>query len=142
SLVCSSFGALPERASWWGVGGSRPRAVRLPVAGLPALVDGELASIGEGRVGVVTSDARHAEAARLFPGGDLDAPVAVLTVGQAKGLEFDAVVVVDPAGIMGQSPMGGQDLYVAVTRATRRLTVVYEGELPEVLSGLASESTA
>ncbi|MGW6504463.1 HelD family protein [Nonomuraea angiospora] len=121
-------------------GGSRPRGGGLSVAGLPALVDGELASIGEGRVGVVTSDARHAEAARLFPGGDLDAPVAVLTVGQAKGLEFDAVVVVDPAGIMGQSPMGGQDLYVAVTRATRRLTVVYEGELPEVLSGLASES--
>ncbi|MEV4357573.1 UvrD-helicase domain-containing protein [Nonomuraea sp. NPDC049625] len=122
-------------------GGSRPLAVRLPVAGLPGLVDGELALIGEGRVGVVTSDARHAEVAGLFPEGDLDAPVVVLTVGQAKGLEFDAVVVVDPAGIMGQSPMGGQDLYVAVTRATRRLTVVYEGELPEVLSGLASEST-
>jgi DNA helicase IV len=32
--------------------------------------------------------------------------------------------------------MGGQDLYVAVTRATRRLTVVYEGELPDVLSRL------
>lgn len=118
-------------------GESRPRAVRVPVAGLPALVAAELAEIGEGRVGVVTSDARHAEAARLFPGGDLDAPVAVLTVGQAKGLEFDAVVVVDPAGILAQSPMGGRDLYVAVTRATRRLTVAYEGELPEVLSRLA-----
>ncbi|MET7329646.1 UvrD-helicase domain-containing protein [Nonomuraea sp. NPDC005650] len=122
-------------------GGSRPRAVRLPVPGLPGLVAAELASIGEGRVGVVTSDARHAAVARLFPEGDLDAPVAVLTVGQAKGLEFDAVVVVDPAGIMGQSPMGGQDLYVAVTRATRRLTVVYEGELPGVLARLTSEST-
>ncbi|WP_188196337.1 HelD family protein [Nonomuraea sp. SYSU D8015] len=118
-------------------GESRPRAVRVPVAGLPALVEEELAEIGEGRVGVVTSDARHAEAARLFPGGDLDAAVAVLTVGQSKGLEFDAVVVVDPAGILAQSPMGGRDLYVAVTRATRRLTVAYEGELPEVLSRLA-----
>ncbi|MFC4118137.1 HelD family protein [Nonomuraea zeae] len=118
-------------------GGSPPRAVRLAVAGLPALVDEELAEIGEGRVGVVTPDARHAEVARLFPEGDLDAPVVVLTVGQAKGLEFDAVVVVDPAGIAGQSELGGQDLYVAVTRATRRLTVVHEGELPEVLSALA-----
>ncbi|WP_185074426.1 HelD family protein [Nonomuraea jabiensis] len=122
-------------------GGSRPRAARLPVAALPGLVAAELTSIGEGRVGVVTSDARHAEVAALFPEGDLDAPVVVLTVRQAKGLEFDAVVVVDPAGILSQSPMGGQDLYVAVTRATRRLTVVYEGELPEVLSRLTSEST-
>jgi DNA helicase IV len=118
-------------------GGSEPRAVRLAVAGLPELVGRELTEIGEGRVGVVTPDARHAEVARLFPEGDLDAPVMVLTVGQAKGLEFDAVVVVDPAGIAGQSEQGGQDLYVAVTRATRRLTVVYEGELPEVLSRLA-----
>ncbi|HEX4818458.1 MAG TPA: ATP-binding domain-containing protein [Nonomuraea sp.] len=119
-------------------GESRPRAVRVPVSGLAALVEEELAAIGEGRVGVVTSDAVHERVAGLFPGGDLDAPVAVLTVGQAKGLEFDAVVVVDPAGILAQSPMGGRDLYVAVTRATRRLTVAYEdGGLPDVLSGLA-----
>jgi DNA helicase IV len=122
-------------------GEAEPRAVRMPVSGLPELVAGELAEIGagqeQGRVAVLTPDARHAEVARLFPAGDLDAPVVVLTVGQAKGLEFDAVVVVDPAGIIGQSPMGGQDLYVAVTRATRRLTVVHEGDLPPVLSRLA-----
>ncbi|MEV0237219.1 ATP-binding domain-containing protein [Nonomuraea sp. NPDC050786] len=122
-------------------GGALPRAVRMPLSGLPGLVAEELALIGEGRVGVVSADARHAEVSALFPGGDLDAPVVALTVGQAKGLEFDAVVVVDPAGILGQSPMGGQDLYVAVTRATRRLTVVYEGDLPQVLSRLATEST-
>lgn len=37
--------------------------------------------------------------------------------------------------------MGGQDLYVAMTRATRRLTVAYEGDLPAVLSRLAEKST-
>ncbi|KAB8189070.1 AAA family ATPase [Nonomuraea phyllanthi] len=121
-------------------GGAPPRAVRLPVAELGALVQEEAAAIGEGRVGVVCSDARHAQVAALFPQGDLDAPVVALTVTQAKGLEFDAVVVVDPAGILAQSPMGGQDLYVAVTRATRRLTVVHEGDLPEVLSRLDSAS--
>ncbi|MEV0617516.1 ATP-binding domain-containing protein [Nonomuraea sp. NPDC050404] len=122
-------------------GGAEPRAVRIPApelaSGLPELVAAELAEIGEGRVGVVTPDALHARVAGLFPEGDLDAPVVVLTVTQAKGLEFDAVVVVDPAGIIGQSPLGGQDLYVAVTRATRRLTVVHEGDLPAVLSRLA-----
>lgn len=118
-------------------GEAEPRALELPVDGLPGVVAEELAAVGEGRLGVLTPDARHAEVSALFPDGGLEAPVAVLTVGQAKGLEFDAVVVVDPAGILGQSPMGGQDLYVAVTRATRRLTVVYEGELPGVLSRLA-----
>ncbi|MEV4567881.1 ATP-binding domain-containing protein [Nonomuraea sp. NPDC049419] len=118
-------------------GEAEPRALELPVAGLPGVVAEELAAVGEGRLGVLTPDARHAQVSALFPDGGLEAPVAVLTVGQAKGLEFDAVVVVDPAGILGQSPMGGQDLYVAVTRATRRLTVVYEGELPSVLSRLA-----
>jgi DNA helicase IV len=57
-------------------------------------------------------------------------------VGQTKGLEFDRVVLVDPAGILTQSPAGGHDLYVAITRATHRLTVLYEDELPEVLARL------
>ena len=48
----------------------------------------------------------------------------VLTVAQAKGLEFDAVVVVDPEQIVAESPRGLNDLYVALTRATRRLGVL------------------
>jgi hypothetical protein len=122
-------------------GEAAPRAIRSDVAGLPGVVARELAAIGEGRLGVVTSDVVHGRAAALFPDGGLDAPVAVLTVTQAKGLEFDGVVVVDPAGIMAQSPMGTRDLYVAITRATRRLTVVHEGELPALLTRLVSEST-
>ena len=66
----------------------------------------------------------------------LDSPAVVLTCDEAKGLEFDAVIVVDPAGILGESPRGGQDLYVAITRATRRLTVVHHGDLPPMLSRL------
>ncbi|MFE0153729.1 ATP-binding domain-containing protein, partial [Nonomuraea sp. NPDC059007] len=114
-------------------GGAEPRAVAGGPEVLPGLVAAELAEIGEGRAGVIVSDAEHARVAALFPGGDdLDAPVAVLTVTQAKGLEFDTVVVVDPAG------MSGRDLYVAVTRATRRLTVVHEGPLPRALARLES----
>ena len=67
----------------------------------------------------------------------LDSPVALLTVIQAKGLEFDRVVLVDPAGILAQSPVGGHDLYVAITRATHRLTVIHDDDLPASLHRLA-----
>jgi ATP-dependent exoDNAse (exonuclease V) beta subunit len=63
-------------------------------------------------------------------------------VGQSKGLEFDRVVLVDPAGILAQSPAGGHDLYVALTRATHRLTVVYDGDLPAALAALRAEPSA
>ena len=52
---------------------------------------------------------------------DLLNKVVLMTVKQAKGLEFDAVLVVQPAEIIAESPRGLSDLYVAVTRATRRL---------------------
>ncbi|MGH3829464.1 MAG: ATP-binding domain-containing protein [Pseudonocardiaceae bacterium] len=69
-------------------------------------------------------------------GADLDAPVTALTVTQAKGLEFDAVVLVDPAAIVAESPRGLSDLYVVLTRTTHRLCIVHPGELPEVLAAL------
>jgi hypothetical protein len=46
------------------------------------------------------------------------------------------VLVADPTRIAADSPRGLNDLYVAITRATQRLGVVYEGELPKVLSRL------
>ena len=67
---------------------------------------------------------------------ELEHPVVVLTVSQAKGLEFDSVLIGDPAGILAQSPRGLSDLYVALTRATQRLGVVHSGELPAVLARL------
>ena len=67
---------------------------------------------------------------------DLTEPVVVLTVRQAKGLEFDSVLVVDPAGILAESPRGTNDLYVALTRSTHRLGVLPDGPLPAMLSTL------
>jgi UvrD-like helicase C-terminal domain len=114
------------------------------LAGVPAVVAAELADMGDGgRLAVIAPAARIAGLARVLPSavpGDqaevLDAPVALLTVGQAKGLEFDRVVLADPAGIWASSPAGGHDLYVAITRATHRLTVVHDGALPEALHRL------
>jgi DNA helicase IV len=65
-----------------------------------------------------------------------DAPVAVLTVAQSKGLEFDAVVLVDPQAMLLASPHGANDLYVGLTRTTDALVVVYPGDLPTVLGRL------
>jgi hypothetical protein len=50
------------------------------------------------------------------------------------------VVLADPAGILAQSPTGGHDLYVALTRATHRLTVIHDGDLPPSLSRLTPSS--
>jgi DNA helicase IV len=63
--------------------------------------------------------------------------VVVLPVSAAKGLEFDVVVLVEPAELIAESPRGLNDLYVALTRATQRLTVVHAEPLPAVLHGLA-----
>jgi DNA helicase IV len=128
--------------------GTPPRAVNAApalAAGVATVVATDLAEMGEeGRLAVIAPSARMQELAQALPTavpGDrpevLESPVALLTVGQAKGLEFDRVVLVDPAGILAQSPAGGHDLYVAITRATHRLTVVYDGDLPPSLSRLA-----
>lgn len=62
--------------------------------------------------------------------------VRVLPLTAAKGLEFDNVVVVEPADLVEGSPRGLSDLYVALTRATQRLVVVHARELPAALSDL------
>jgi superfamily I DNA/RNA helicase len=114
---------------------------------LPEVVAAEAAAVGDGKLAVVVPAAQAPELGRLLAAAlpaataaqgpaVLDAPVAVLTPTQAKGLEFDAVVVVEPAEILGGSPRGGNDLYVALTRATARLGVVHTGPLPAALARL------
>ncbi|WP_203794313.1 HelD family protein [Actinoplanes couchii] len=79
----------------------------------------------QGSLAVIVPSARYAEIAAALPGlgRDVEDPAVLLTVAQAKGLEFDEVVLVDPEAIRDGSPRGINDLYVALTRATRRLTV-------------------
>ena len=70
----------------------------------------------------------------------LGAPVSVLTVREAKGLEFDTVIVVEPAEIIAESARGLNDLYVALTRPTQRLHVVHARELPAGMGLTAQRS--
>nr|WP_198151385.1 RNA polymerase recycling motor ATPase HelR [Kibdelosporangium sp. MJ126-NF4]CEL15071.1 ATP-dependent DNA helicase rep [Kibdelosporangium sp. MJ126-NF4]CTQ93333.1 ATP-dependent DNA helicase rep (EC 3.6.1.-) [Kibdelosporangium sp. MJ126-NF4] len=58
-----------------------------------------------------------------------------------KGLEYDAVLVVNPEQILADGPRGAAELYVALTRATQRLGVLHEGPLPQALTGLAEVVT-
>jgi DNA helicase IV len=67
-------------------------------------------------------------AAHRLPGATVLAPP------DAKGLEFDAVVVVEPAAIAGGTAQGLRLLYVALTRAVQELIVVHAGPLPRALS--------
>ncbi|MDV3134355.1 RNA polymerase recycling motor ATPase HelR [Mycobacterium sp. 29Ha] len=68
--------------------------------------------------------------------GPPDVPGAV-PPSETKGLEFDAVLVVDPDRILTMGPRGAAELYVALTRATQRLGVLHRAPLPTALSGLA-----
>ncbi|WP_202919297.1 RNA polymerase recycling motor ATPase HelR [Saccharothrix deserti] len=62
-------------------------------------------------------------------------PGAVVA-SETKGLEFDAVLVVEPERILADGPRGAAELYVALTRATQRLGVLHQGPLPRALTGL------
>lgn len=60
--------------------------------------------------------------------------VSVLAAAQAKGMEYDHVLVVEPATIADRGPAGHRQLYIALTRSTQTLTVLHTSALPEVLT--------
>jgi hypothetical protein len=111
-----------------------PRAVRStgvdPVdvvadrAGLPGLVrelaEKQLTDV-DGTVGVITPVPRRDEMAEWVAG--LPERVQVVTALEAKGMEYDAVVLVEPASLT-RDAAGIRTLYVALSRATQRLTTV------------------
>jgi len=113
-----------------------PRAVRttgvppvrreVPAAALPDAVRAAVATMlaeVEGTVGVITPVTRRAEMAALLA-EVTDPRLQVVDSLQAKGMEYDGVVLVDPDGIRGGSAAGVRTLYVALSRATQRLTVL------------------
>ncbi|WP_228046302.1 HelD family protein [Saccharopolyspora montiporae] len=107
-------------------------------------VSGELAEIGEGRLAVVVPPHLLERAGERLAAAlpeqvvgtepdDLESPAVVLAVEQVKGLEFDSVLVVEPAAITGETERGLNDLYVALTRATQRLGILHSAPLPAAL---------
>jgi DNA helicase IV len=114
------------------------------LAGPLAEVVGELAGV-PGSIGVVCADDAVADvvvlltaaglpATALTDDGEATGRVAVVPAALAKGLEFDAVVVVDPAAIVAAEPRGLHRLYVVLTRAVSSLVVLHRGDLPAPLA--------
>jgi DNA helicase IV len=115
-----------------------------PLADLSDVVRRALAD--EGSVGVIVPDAmagdvlQHVRSAGL--GGqpldaDADERVTVVPAGEAKGLEYDTVVLVEPARIVAaesRRAVGLRRLYVTMTRAVSHLTVVHDEPLPPELA--------
>jgi len=148
-LASAAPGVVPPRSMReegvppWAVQTSPDEVVPV-VAGA---LERELATIGDGRLAVIAPAADAERLARELAAalpeetvGDrsspLDGLVAVLGVAETKGLEFDGVIVVEPAAIVRESERGMSDLYVALTRATRRLGVVHTEPLPGEMEGL------
>ena len=101
-----------------------------------------------GSIGVVCADGVVAEVVGILSGAGIDAAeltddadaqarVAVVPATLAKGLEFDAVVVLDPAAIVAAEPRGLHRLYVVLTRAVSTLVVLHRGDLPAALAAEA-----
>ncbi|GGP80903.1 HelD family protein [Streptomyces calvus] len=103
---------------------------------LPGAVAEAVAELtpAEGRLAVIAPRETHRALAARLDGvtagaePDLTHDVVLLDPRQAKGLEFDSVLVVEPGRY------GTSDLYVALTRATQRLGVLHTGPLPRALA--------
>jgi DNA helicase IV len=117
------------------------------VAEVVATVDRERAEPGS--IGVIVSDAAVSAVSEALQDkgiehgvlgqdhGDIDHQVDVVPASVAKGLEFDRVVVVEPAAIAAAEPderTGLRRLYVVLTRAVSALTVVHAQPLPAALA--------
>ncbi len=123
-----------------------PGGIQVPARDFPALVQAvatavaaDDAALDGGRFGVVTTRALAEDLTKALPDAlppDLAERAEVFSVDDVKGLEFDSVLVIDPMGIVAESPRGVNDLYVALTRPTQRLTVVHHGRLPRGLGAL------
>jgi DNA helicase IV len=118
----------PVRSTGWAPSVLTVDAAKLPAACREA-VD-ELLEAVEGTVGVITAMDRRAEVSGWLAdrfGAGVDGAESRLRVAgslEAKGLEYDAVVLVSPSELIAESSTGRRALYVALTRATQRLTVL------------------
>jgi DNA helicase IV len=123
-----------------GVGSLSVRPAPDPAASLTQAVREALAR--EGSIGVIVPDASvaavseslsHLDHRVLSPDSVEEHRLLVIPATLAKGLEYDHVIVVEPADIVDAEPRGLARLYVVLTRAVTSLTVLHTRELPAQL---------
>ncbi len=127
--------------------GAEPKFVQTDAQELFSVVVGhavaESQQLGSGNVAVITPDHMAPMIIEAFrvrgiavgsaTKDGLDQPITVVPVGLVKGLEVDVSVVVEPAEIVGSMPQGARSLYVAMTRSTKHLAIIYAKPLPHYL---------
>nr|WP_238148312.1 AAA family ATPase [Rothia halotolerans] len=131
-----------------------PRVIRTDdvAAEVARRVADDLSLVAGGLVGVIAAEPEYAEVARAVTEAHrdvvgssetaLERQVLVLTPWEAKGLEFDTVVIAEPASVIraGHGVVG--DLYVSMTRPTQRLSMVCSGEVPAGLEPWTADAGA
>lgn len=130
----------PPRSLRPGVGSLSVRPTPEATASLVEAVQEALAR--EGSIGVIVPDASVAAVSAalaaldhrvLSPDSVTEHRLLVIPATLAKGLEYDHVIVVEPADIVDAEPRGLARLYVVLTRAVTSLTVLHTRELPAQL---------
>ncbi|MEU4446750.1 UvrD-helicase domain-containing protein [Actinosynnema sp. NPDC050801] len=119
--------------------GRTPWRIGTTRAGLATVITDLSAAHTDGQLAIIAASAHIeplAAALCLTTPPDLTGKVVLLTPDQAKGLEFDSVLIADPAEILGTAPLGHNDLYVAMTRATHQLGIVHPGRPPAELAAI------
>jgi superfamily I DNA/RNA helicase len=91
--------------------------------------------VPEDLVPEVTRSARRDSRFGLLERDAMARPITIVPAPASKGLEFDAVVVVEPATIAGDDRRGLRLLYVAMTRPIQHLSIVHAQPLPAPLLG-------
>ncbi|WP_081744914.1 HelD family protein [Arthrobacter sp. H14] len=97
------------------------------------LLDGGLLAIiaDAPRVAGLRGELRAVYGGRVGAGsGGLEQDIVVISAHDAKGLEFDGVIIIEPAELLAAAGGKVGDLYVAMTRPTQRLRLIAEGEIP------------
>lgn len=92
-------------------------------------VDDLAAAIRETKAGIEAGGA-----ATVIAADHLAQELGAVPVSQVKGLEYDRVILVEPADIVAAEPRGMNRLYVALTRAVAELVVLHREPLPEVFT--------
>jgi len=113
-------------------------------AALAAAIHTERDTIGAGNIAVICATGAADDVSGFLDeagiehgvayAGALEREVSVIEVSMVKGLELDAAIVIEPDSIVEHEPQGMCSLYVALTRATRRLTIIDTGNSATVLA--------